>query len=325
MHRKHRSTTPVLAALSLLGLASCQAYSIHDDNGRLEGVPFYAVQPVLEQTTTFSRTWFELSVVLEEREGGQATGPWRTKGSETIAVSEASWDAHALERWKRTYELGDKSLQSVLQDLRGQTSLQVLSQAELASETRDTSFAQTPPSGVVQSLLTNRCALGTEVNYDRPLYFNVNVPAFGTANGTIELSPNGTLKTGTANVDASKLADALPFAAFVTDLLNIGEDDSSGATDSDPEALTDSPPLRRIRLASVRKGFLYTLQKVHRLLPEGDCACCTTDPLFTRRRDPLTTETADSVSRTPLPSGPKPKPNTNAFRFSGSVLPPGAK
>lgn len=327
-------TWTLTATLACASLSSCQTFDIHRsptggrDAESIDGVPFYRKIGVLKQETKYARTWIEVQV--EAKIGTDTTGPTFRR---TLAIDPRSWDGTTVDGWiaaisaelkdrVQNGELDFRVLHDVMSNYMAGFWV-VLEPTVVEQISRIESTLQSDDGILPLQLLANTVTLGTEVDYGTTYYFNSKTPPFGTASGTIELDKDGTLSTGTAAVDSTKLADLLPLKEFLASKLVPVDDDA------EPES---ARPQVRVTVRAKPKGYLYVLQRTlnrHGMplrletVGESEATVPALTPEDPRRQDPLTYKSAHSVVRTELSANAaKPKPKPNQATFQGSVTLP---
>jgi hypothetical protein len=259
-----------LAVALLLSLPAC--YPVHSvkawsaDDPR--GIPFYAPQGKRKQTTSYTVTWLEVSLVPT---GGGAT--------KLFLIRESQWDrAKAL---------------ALLTEDDAPTKFEAAFRAALLAPAEIQHGLSTPRRQLddgrplLVALVGNSIEPLVEVDYGTRYAYNVHAPLIGTGNSLVELGGDGTLKKADAKVDSSKLADVLPIEEVLKAAFGI----SSDAERMAPGTTT------KYQLDVQQKGYLFAFTKKHPWTAEVE------PPLpFDTEANPFTRTALDASAK------PKPKP-----------------
>lgn len=312
-----------LSLAFLLLAAGCSNFSIHrysvaefkkiKEGGSTKGVPFYIMMGEKKQTTVYYRTWLEVQFILKDI---LKTDSFPVK-STPFPVSPKKW-ANARQEIFRTFMGGITGssdevffkLQSTLYSTGA-----LITVADIGNETNlvpsggssaQCAYKLNPPDKLDESLVSNVVETIPSVDYSAVYTFNAWHWLFSATEATFKLDDNGTLGEGTAKVDTTKVADALPFKSYAEKLLGIG---AMAAVSSEGQRPAPEPRWA-LEIDVHRVGYKYTLE--------------TTDAKAMEKNGPLTFSDSNiNIKQTEITaSGEEKREGEKSYKFSGSVVPP---
>ena len=327
----------LLTVVAISQLPGCSGFSIHQHksgtdadtaDGSADGIPFYRKIGVDKQTTVYTRTWFDVHFILEDVDPNK---PEKTKNKRegNLAFSQRRWNdtkaATANDRAVKAAELGCP-LERIIKDYEAAIGINPLTMKTIADEADIAK--STTDDGLNQSMISNVIKQETVVDYDNVYYYNVTIPAFGTANATLKLAGDGTLTEASSAVDTTKLADVIPLAEFLTKKLHLEQKEKPQTAafiippaGKRPEGYDEckSKGPHNLMIENKQVGYVYTLSRKCSM-NNGKNVC---DQAIT-----FPNAEGVSITRTVLGGGDKKeekKMESNTATFSGSLVLPEAK
>lgn len=240
-------TIRILAALIIMTMFSCaKILSVHDDNKKVKGIPFFIKKQIIQQETRYLYWWYEISLVKVEKEGDKVTEEEIIKKSVVASTEQRVLD----ELIKKVSDFTDSN-----EALKKEIKAMVEGLTAAADP-----FRQVSASNV--NLISNTWQAATIVDYEHPYYLNGVLPWFGTGSFTQKLNADGTLGEASAEAD-TKLGDFITSILPIKELLSaklIPETEAAGILP------VDKSGKEKLKLVIRQRGQIYIFNATH-------CAC----------------------------------------------------
>ena len=289
-------------------MSGCSAFSIYQEGGEnsyeLKGVPFYKKIGKYKKTTIITRTWLEVTFVLETLDSKKKEV--LSKEEKTVYISPDSLSELAFSAGVKMLESKDSSqLPNVEKAIelfftsKTAKNIERLSSKEIYEESM---INAKHSEHLKQSTISRNFELISVVDYSHLLYFNSKIPVFGTANATIKLAGDGTLTEGVSSVDNTKSADLIPIKEYAEKVLGIPS----------PGIKAVPLPPKRITINAIENGYKYILTKEYDL-----------DAKDISPTKPLSFEESTGVIRQKIGDGEEKSDDKETIGITGKVkLPP---